>query len=125
MTISEEVRATIRRLHFVEHYRIYAISQATRIHHSTISRVLGKQVAIGSDAKVHRVSQLDAFEDVIMRHLEIYPQITAPRLQQIFHDHGYKGSLSLLRQRLRKTRSRVKKPHMRMIIRAGEQGQVD
>ncbi len=108
MTISEEVRATIRRLHFVEHYRIYAISQATGVHHSTISRVLGKQqVAIASDAKVPRVSQLDAFEDVIMRHLEIYPQITAPRLQQILHDHGYKGSLSLLRQRLRKTRSRV------------------
>ena len=125
MTISEEVRATIRRLHFVEHYRIYAISQATGVHHATIKSIIGNDVSVAKGDKVGRVSQLDAFEDVIMRHLEIYPQITAPRLQQILHDHGYKGSLSLLRQRLRKTRSRVKKVYMRMIIRAGEQGQVD
>lgn len=124
MTISEEVRATIRRLYHAEHYSVHGIYKATGVHHATIKRIIriekhGERIVAG------RRSKLDAFDDLIRKHLELYHKISATRLMQILVDHGYKGGLSLLRQRLRRLRPTMTKPYMRMVVHAGEQGQVD
>ncbi len=124
MAIDEETKSKIRRLYAVDHYRVHAISKVTGVHHQTIKSILGiLQHPPGFGAT--KSSKLDPFMDVIEHHMREYPQIRAPRLQQILVDRGYRGSVSLLRHRMQKLRPRMRKPFMRMVVHPGEQAQVD
>lgn len=122
VSIDEELRARIRRMYFAEHYTVHAITKATGVHYTTVKAAIGEQAA---KSRVKRPSRLDPYKDVIEKHLENYQRLTATRLNQILIDQGYRGSISLLRQHLRELRPRIKKPYMRMIVRPGEQAQVD
>ncbi len=122
MSIDEELRARIRRLYFAEHYTVHAITKATGVHHTTVKTAIGEE-AVKNREK--RRSKLNPYLEVIEKHLENYQKLTATRLIQILMDQGYQGSISLLRQYLRQVRPRIKKPYMRMMVRAAEQGQVD
>lgn len=122
MSIDEERRARIRRMYFTDHYSINAISKVTGSHHLTIKRYIGDQC--GKDPRKRR-SKLDPYKEVIEKHLEIYPKLSAARLMQILTDQGFAGSISLLRLHLRVIRPRYKKPYMRMVVRPAEQAQVD
>ncbi len=124
MAIDEETKSKIRRMYAVDHYRVHAISQVTGVHHHTIKGILGL-LNRPKGAGASRTSKLDPFVDLIESHMREYSSIRAPRLHQILSDRGYQGSVSLLRRRMQKLRRRIKKPYMRMMVRPGEQAQVD
>lgn len=71
-------------------------------------------------------SQLDPFEPVLLRLLEEWPQIKAPRLTEILRaDYGYTGSLRLVQERLRELRPRPVRPAQRTGYRPGQVLQLD
>jgi transposase len=51
-------------------------------------------------------SMLDPLEPVIRRVLAEWPEIKAPRMTEILREHGYRGSVDLVRRRLRELRPR-------------------
>jgi transposase len=72
-------------------------------------------------------SIVDAFEPVIRRLLEEWPEIKAPRLTEILReDYGYGGGVDLVRKRLANLRPRsVERPAQRTGYRPGQVLQVD
>lgn len=74
--------------------------------------------------RLKRASKLDTFEPEMKRLLEKYPDITGVRLHEKLVEAGYKGGITILRERLAGLRPR-KEPVMRFETPAGLQGQMD
>ena len=54
MAVTEEIKAQIPLLHFVEHWRVDTIAQQLGVHHFTVEQVLGEAAierSINSDAR--------------------------------------------------------------------------
>ena len=58
-------------------------------------------------------SKVDAFEPVIRQLLEEWPQIKAPRVTEILREHGYEGSVDVVKRRLRELRPAPQRPAQR------------
>jgi transposase len=71
-------------------------------------------------------SMLDPLEPVIRRLLDDWPEIRAPRVTEILReDHGYTGSIDLVRKRLARLRPRPVRPAQRTGYRPGQVLQLD
>lgn len=120
--ISSEIRAEARRLFYVKHFTIHAISEALGIHRDTVAAALETE-------RMKRgvsVSELDRFEGKIRETLEIYPKLHGSRIYAMLKDQGYRGSLRHLRRRIDKLRPSYKERfYVRNQVIAGEQAQVD
>jgi transposase len=101
------------------------IARRLGINRRTVAR------AVGSDTPPRYVrapagSQLDRLMPVIGRVLEQWPEIKAPRLTELLRDdHGYEGSVDLVRRRLAGLRPRVERPAQRTGYRPGQVVQFD
>ena len=77
-------------------------------------------------ARAPQGSMLDALEPVLRRLLDDWPDIKAPRVAEILRDdHGYAGSVDLVRRRLRDLRPRRERPAQRTGYRPGQVLQLD
>lgn len=73
-----------------------------------------------------RKSKLDPFQDAMEQLLARYPNITAKRMLQELQARGYRGSYTILRQRMKKLRPRpIKLPVIRFETVPGQQAQMD
>lgn len=72
-----------------------------------------------------RGSMLDSLEAVIAEALEECPEIKAPRMTEILRDHGYEGSVDLVKRRLRELRPRTERPAQRTGYRPAQVMQFD
>lgn len=70
-------------------------------------------------------SMLDPLEPVIATALEECADIKAPRMTEILRDHGYQGSVDLVRRRLRQLRPRAERPAQRTGYRPAQVMQLD
>ncbi len=70
-------------------------------------------------------SRLDRFEPILARVLEEWPQIRAPRMTEILREHGYDGSVDVVKRRLRVLRPPVERPAQRTGYRPGQVLQLD
>jgi transposase len=70
-------------------------------------------------------SKLDRFEPVLQRVVEEWPQIKAPRMTEVLRDHGYDGSVDVVRRRLRQLRPPTERPAQRTGYRPGQVLQLD
>jgi transposase len=70
-------------------------------------------------------SKVDPFESVIRRVLEEWPEIKAPRMTEILREHGYEGSVDLVKRRLRRLRPARERPAQRTGYRPGQVLQLD
>jgi transposase len=71
-------------------------------------------------------SMLDPLEGVLRGLLEEWPQIRAPRVTEILReDHGFTGSVDLVRKRLAALRPRAERPAQRTGYRPGQVLQLD
>jgi transposase len=101
------------------------IARRLGINRRTVAR------AVGSDTPPRYVrapagSQLDPLMPVIRRVLEQWPEIKAPRLTELLRDdHGYEGSVDLVRRRLAGLRPREERPAQRTGYRPGQVVQFD
>jgi transposase len=77
-------------------------------------------------ARARRGSMLDPLEPVLRGLLEDWPGIKAPRVTDILRDdHGYAGSVDLVRRRLQQLRPPAERPAQRTGYRAGQVLQLD
>jgi transposase len=87
--------------------------------------------ALGSDGPPRYVrvpggSQLDPLMPVVRQVLEQWPEIKAPRLTELLRiEHGYGGSVDLVRRRLAGLRPREERPAQRTGYRPGQVVQFD
>jgi transposase len=70
-------------------------------------------------------SKVDVFEPVIRQVLVEWPQIKAPRMAEILREHGYEGSVDLVKRRLRELRPPTERPAQRTGYRPGQVLQLD
>jgi transposase len=71
-------------------------------------------------------SKVDEFETVIRKTLEDWPDIKAPRMTDILRDeHGYAGSVDVVKRKLRELRPRAERPAQRTGYRPGQVLQLD
>ena len=70
-------------------------------------------------------SRLDPLEPVLRRLVEEWPQIKAPRATEILREHGYTGSVDVVRRRLRELRPPSVRPAQRTGYRPGQVLQLD
>ncbi len=70
-------------------------------------------------------SMLDLLEPVIRKALAEYPQIKAPRMTEILRGHGYRGSVDLVKRRLRQLRGPGARPAQRTGYRPAQVMQFD
>jgi transposase len=70
-------------------------------------------------------SKLDPFEPIVRQVLEEWPAIKAPRMTEILREHGYEGSIDLVKRRLRELRPQSERPAQRTGYRPGQVLQLD
>ena len=70
-------------------------------------------------------SLLDQFEPVLLRLVEEWPQIKAPRATEVLREYGYAGSVDVVRRRLRELRPPSVRPAQRTGYRPGQVLQLD
>ncbi|HET8938968.1 MAG TPA: IS21 family transposase [Polyangiales bacterium] len=123
--ITEQQRATIRRLFFAEHWKIGTIASELGIHHEAVElaleprRFVNRRFAATADL-------LEPFKPFIADTLKQYPRLRATRLLQMVEARGYRGSVTTLRRYVRKVRPVPKhEAFFRLSVLPGEQAQVD
>ncbi len=70
-------------------------------------------------------SMLDPLEPVMRQVLSDWPQIKAPRMTELLREHGYEGSVDLVRRRLQALRPREVRPAQRTGYRPAQVMQLD
>jgi transposase len=91
-------------------------------------RTVAKLVAADEPPSYRRKpagSMLDPLEPEIRKALEEYPEIKAPRMTEILREHGYEGSVDLVKRRLRALRGPNARPAQRTGYRPAQVMQLD
>lgn len=70
-------------------------------------------------------SKLDPFDPILRHILKEWPQIKAPRMTEVLREHGYEGSVDLVKRRLRALRPPSERPAQRTGYRPGQVLQLD
>lgn len=125
MTISREVEAEVRRLHYAEHWKRGTIAAQLGLHFDTVERALSRPgPRPGTPRPDARV--LEAYEGFVIETLERYPKLVATRLYDMIHERGYRGSLRTLRRLVHRVRPAPRsEAFVRVETLPGEQAQVD
>lgn len=123
--ISEQQRATIRRLFFAEHWKVGTIASELGLHHDAVELALEPRRFVNRRfaATAHL---LEPYKPFIADTLRQYPRVRATRLFQMVEARGYRGSVTTLRRYVRKVRPVPKhEAFFRLSVLPGEQAQVD
>ena len=94
--IDVETRARIRRLFYVEHWKIGTIARELGFHPETVS--LAVETDRFNNTKTLRSSVTDPYADFIREILAKHPRLRATRIFQMIRDRGYSGSIVQLRR---------------------------
>jgi transposase len=118
--------AEIMRLHYMEGLSIRAIARRLRVSRKTVRQRLGLLPARNDKKTRRRPSLLEAYEPMLLEWLRKTPELTATQLLESLRKHGYRGGISILRDRLRHLRPLPNpKPYLTVIHHPGETMQVD
>ncbi len=122
----EQLRAEVMRLHYLEVLSIRAIAKRLQVSRKTVRKHLGKLEAAPAAPSAPRPSLLDPYEPLISGWLADTPELRAPQLLERLRSHGYTGSISILRDRIRRLRPRIDpKAVLTLDFAPGEVMQVD
>ena len=124
--VSTETQAEIRRLFYVEHMKVYAISQYLHVSRDAVRRVLNVQSFSPDAAHLMRPTKLTPYLPFMEEILSKHPRIRAPRLMALMKERGYQGSITIIRDALRQgLRPKPKRAYQVLSPFPGEQAQVD
>ena len=116
-----------RRLHQVENLSITAIAQQLGLDRKTVRKVLAaeKYEALPRPS-TRRPSKLDPYVDTLRELVARRPGATATQLHRdLVRNHGFTGSVYLVRRHLRKLRQEGGRAYLRLTHLPGECAQVD
>ena len=100
------------------------VSRRLRIDRGTVKRALKNTTPLKRKSKL-RGSRLDRYKSQIKELIQQYPVLSAVRVIEEIAKAGYKGSLTLVRNYLRKIRPAKKEAYLRIETLPGESAQVD
>lgn len=121
--ISEELRTSIRRYFYAEHWRIGTIAAQLNVHPDTVRNAIEASRFLSRDFL--RPSIVDPFTAFIRETLEQHPRLRATRIYQMIRDRGYSGSIVQLRRAVARMRPQVREPFLSLHTFPGEQAQAD
>ena len=98
--------AEVLRLGLVEGVGVRAIARRLNMARKTVRRILGRHHAPPKPAAEPRGSILDPYESAIRAVLDDAPEMLAPAVLERLRPLGYTGGVTILRDRLRRLRSR-------------------
>jgi len=98
--------AEVLRLGLVEGVGVRAIARRLSMARKTVRRILGRHHAPPKPAAEPRGSILDPYESAIRAVLDDAPEMLAPAVLERLRPLGYTGGVTILRDRLRRLRSR-------------------
>jgi transposase len=116
------MRAEMRRLVLVEHWRVETVARRYGVHHTVV------RPAVRDDAgeRPAPTSALDPFKPYIVERLVEFPQLTGQRLHEELVAKGLKLGVASLRRYVAQVRPpRPRKAYLRIETDPGEQAQVD
>ena len=122
--MDQELWAEIRRLCLREGLSQREVARRLRLDRGTVKRALKSSSPSRTKAKL-RGSQLDRYKNQIKELIHEYPALSAVRVTEEITESGYKGSLTLVRNYLRKIRPPKKEAYLRIETLPSEQAQVD
>ncbi len=123
--MTPETWAEIRRLYHVEKLSQREIARSLKINRRTIRRALRHDHAPPSPAR-KRASILDPFEKDVKELLAQTPRITAVRMLEELERRGFKGKISIVKDRLVEIRAkRESEAYVRRLFHPGEAAEVD
>jgi len=121
--IDMELKARIRRLFYVEHWKVGTIARELVLHPDTVARAI--ETERFSNAQTLRPSATDPYAHFIREILDKHPTLRATRIFQMIRDRGYGGSVVQLRRFIACVRPAHREAFLRLRTFPGEQGQVD
>ena len=118
--------AEVLRLGLVEGVAVRAIAKRLHMSRKTVRKILGRHRAPPKPASEPRGSILDPYETAIRAVLDDMPEMLAPAMLERLRPLGYTGSVTILRDRLRRLRPRPQREaFLTLDFRPGEAMQVD
>lgn len=121
--ILPELVTKIRRLFFVEHWKVGTIAAQLGLHPDTVRSAIGKERF--SRVLLVRKNIIHPYMDFINQTLNQYPALRSTRLYEMLHDRGYRGSVIQLRRVVADIRPRKQEAFLRLASLPGEQAQAD
>lgn len=107
----------------------YGVSQREIARRLGINRRTVRRILAADEPPHYRRSpqgsKLDPFESVVRQVLADWPQIKAPRMTEILREHGYEGSVDVVKRRLRELRPPQERPAQRTGYRPAQVLQLD
>jgi transposase len=124
MTVSREIEAEIRVLHFGEHLPVGTVASQLHIHEDVVRRVTG--LLLPRTPSVVRAHKVDPVKPFIIETLHRFPRLRATRLYDMVQPRGYEGSVRTLRDFVREVRPKApSEVFLRLTPLIGEQAQID
>lgn len=121
--ILPETKIKIRRLFFVEHWKIGTIASQLGVHPDTVRLAIESDMfRIGSR---DRTTLTEPYKDFIEDTLKEYPRLRVSRLHDMLKNRGYPGSLTQLRRVVAGIRPTIVEAYLRLETFPGEQAQAD
>lgn len=122
--MQQELWAEIRRLCLREGLSQREVARRLRIDRGTVKRALKSESPPRHKAK-KRGSRIDSFKGQIRELIQQYPKLSAIRVLEEIKKFGFKGSLTLVRNYLRRIRPPKKEAFLRIETLPAEYAQVD
>jgi transposase len=126
MTVSAEMEAAIRRLHFAEHWPVGTIASQLSVHGDVVRRVVSEGEGQEASPATVRGTLVDDYKNFIEETFKTYPRLASTRLFDMLRSRGYEGSTRTLRRYVTAVRPKPKTEaflHIETLI--GEQSQID
>lgn len=118
-----ETVVRIRRLFYVEHWKIGTIADNLGVHRDAVRNAL--ETDRFNRARVLRATLADPYVSFVQDTLRTYPRLRATRIFQMLRQRGYQGSIVALRRVVSRLRPTQSEAFLRLHAFPGEQGQVD
>lgn len=123
--IDAELKAKIRRLFYVEHWKIGTIAAELVVHPDAVRRAIGSELFNANRSQVSRATLTEPYLDFIEQTLNQYPRLRGTRIFEMIRSRGYTGSAVQLRRVLRILRPTKKEAFPRLQTLPAEEAQAD
>ena len=125
MEIGDPRVADALKLYLVDGLAIRVIAKKLGMSRNTVRRLVGRGVSKPRVPAPPRTSLLTPYETKLKTLMVETPELSAPAVLEKLRADGYKGGVSILRERLRWLRPREKEAFLTLDFKVGEAVQVD
>lgn len=125
MLVADSRIAEALKLYLVDGLPMRVIAKRLNMSRNTVRRVVGRGASKPRTPALPRTSLLTPYEARLKEMIDETPELTAPAVLEKLRVDGYRGGVSILRERLRGLRPREKEAFLTLDFKVGEAVQVD